>query len=281
MRAREPLPGPDHPGRAVLEDLLPLRALRPVDYARGHAQFEARSDQRSRLVGWLDAQLARHPADAPLSVLSVGCGTGDVDAAVAVGAAGRARGGVALRWTGVDPHAPSAAAFAVALARAAPTVQVSAHGCTFDEVVTDERYDVVTFVHSLYYVPDVHRALRRAVTLLAPGGRLLVLHAPLAALNELVAALAPQTDGHPQWWSDTVLAELYRLEVDVDLEHLDAQVDLTGCDGADRSLLDFTVQAQVTDRARPAVLRALAAAALPGGGLRLPHPVVAITVRAR
>lgn len=279
MRVREQLLVTDHLGRPVFDRFLPLPALRPVDYARGHAEFEARSDQRRRVISWLDARIAEHPADAPLSVLAVGCGPGAVDAPLAAAASSRAVPGTVVRWTGIDPYGPSAAAFVAAVRKAAPGVEVVAHACTFDQLVTDDRFDVVTFVHSMYYVPDVPAALRRAVALLAPGGRLLVLHAPLGALNELAAALAPETDGHPHWWSDTVTAGLRGLDVDVDIEELDAQVDLTGSESADRALLDFTVQAELTDDARPAVLQALRAAALPGEGLHLPHPVTAFTAR--
>jgi SAM-dependent methyltransferase len=281
VRAREPLLDTDEPASTELTRHLPLPALHPVDYARGHAQFEARSDQRRRIVGWLDARLAEHPAEAPLSVLSVGCGTGAVDAPLAVAAAGRAVPGTVVRWTGIDPHGPSAAAFDATVRHAAPEVEVVAQACRFEGLDTADRFDVVTFVHSLYYVPDVLVALRRAVAMLAPGGRLLVLHAPLGALNQLAATLAPETDGHPQWWSDTVTAELAAMDVRVHVDELDAEVDLTGCDSADRALLDFTVQAELTDEARPAVLEALRAAARPGGGLRLPHPVTAFTVRPR
>ena len=279
MRALDPLLDTDELGRPLLDRHLPLPALHPGDYARGHALFEARSDQRRRVVAWLDARLAEHPADTPLSVLSVGCGPGAVDGPLAAAAGGRAVPGTVVRWTGIDPHGPSASAFDAAVRHAAPDVEVVAHACTFDRLETGERYDVVTFVHSLYYVPDVAAALHRAVGLLAPGGRLLVLHAPLGALNELAAALAPETGGHPQWWSDTVATELRRMDVDVELEELDAEVDLTGCGSADRALLDFTVQAELTDAAREAVLGFLRAAARPGDGLRLPHPVTAFTVR--
>lgn len=279
MRVRAPLLDIDHLGRPVFDRFLPLPALRAVDYARGHALFEARSDQRRRVVAWLDARIAEHPADAPLSVLAVGCGPGAVDAPLAAAARSRAVPDTVVRWTGIDPHGPSSAAFDAALRHAAPGVEVVAHTCTFDQLDTDDRFDVVTFVHSMYYVPDVPAALRRAVELLAPGGRLLVLHAPLGALNELTAALAPETDGHPHWWSDTVADGLRGLDVEVEVEELDAQVDLTGCDSADPALLDFTVQAELTDDARPAVLQALRSAALPGERLRLPHPVTAFTAR--
>ena len=111
--------------------------------------------------------------------------------------------------------------------------------------------------------------------------RSLLLHAPLGALNRIAAELAPETDGHPQWWSGTVSAELAVLEAEVEAVELAAVVDLTGCGSADPALLDFTVQAQLDEDVRPRVLDALAAAALDGPGLRLPHPVTAFTVRPR
>lgn len=282
MRQRDRSDTDGHDG-AVLAPQRDLPALDPADYARGHALFEARSDQRARIVDWLDAQLTRRPASRPLSVLSVGCGPGTVDAALAARAVARGSAGAGLRWTGVDPHAPSADAFVLAVAGAAPAAVVTAAACTFDAFTVpateSARYDVITFVHSLYYVPDVAAALGQAVGMLAPGGVLLILHAPLGALNALVAALAPESDGHPQWWSETVAEELGDMAVLTTTEALDACVDLVGCELADRALLDFTVQAAVTDDLRPGVLAALRAAALPGPGLRLPHPVTAFTVR--
>ncbi|MEO6879917.1 MAG: hypothetical protein ABI181_03070, partial [Mycobacteriaceae bacterium] len=81
-------------------------------YARGHALFEARSDQRALIVAWLAERLERR-ADAPvLSVLSVGCGDGSVDAPLAESACAAKPAGALRRWSGVDPHPPSAAAFA-------------------------------------------------------------------------------------------------------------------------------------------------------------------------
>ncbi len=51
-----------------------LDALSPATYARDHAEFETRSDQRRLITSSPADRLARR--DGPISVLSVGCGDG-------------------------------------------------------------------------------------------------------------------------------------------------------------------------------------------------------------
>ncbi|HSP37109.1 MAG TPA: hypothetical protein VLR26_05100, partial [Frankiaceae bacterium] len=47
----------------------------------------------------------------------------------------------------------------------------------------------------------------------------------------------------------------------------------------DRRILDFAVQVEVPHQLRPDVLEVLRASALPGPGLRVPHPIDAFVVR--
>lgn len=256
----------------------------PDRYARGHALFEARSDQRSMIVAWLGDRLARRAGAARLSVLSVGCGDGTVDRALAARACAEASDGAVRSWTGLDPHSPGVASFVAGLESLGhPALTVRGHVGTFDSLVTapGEQFDVVVCVHSLYYVPDLDAALGRALDLLAPGGELLVLHAPLGDLNELVSDLAPPAAGGPQPWSDAVAAALTGLPAEVCAEHLAATVDLEGGDGDDPALLDFTVQAVLDDAERAEVVARLRRCAEPGPGLRVAHPVTAFVVHPR
>ncbi len=259
------------------------RALPAPDrdaYARGHALFEARSDQRARIVEWLGDRLAERAGNDELSVLSVGCGPGAVDRALAERACREAPSGARRSWTGVDPHQASTESFLAALEQLdAPGLTVLAQACTFADLRTAERYDVVAFVHSLYYVADLAAAVRAALDLLAPGGELLVLHAPLGALNSLAAELAPPVAGHPQPWSDAVQEVLDALPVSVVRTELDATVDLSGAAQADPTLLDFTAQAVLDAAARAAAVARLEEIAEPGPGLRVAHPVTAFVVR--
>ncbi len=257
--------GPLEALRALVAPLRPLPALTPAAYAEGHDLFEARSDQRDLLVAWLRARLAAR-AGAPLRVLSVGCGDGTVDARVSAGAD-------VARYDGVEPFAGSAAQWRTRMAGVPGQVQQ----CRFEDAVLTGPYDVVLAVHCLYYVPDVAAALQRMHGLLAPGGELLVLHAPRAELNALVEVLAPETGGHAQWFSDVVTGALRRSGLAYEESRLHARLDLTD---ADDRVLDFTVQAVLPPQVRAPVLAHLAAVRLPDAeGLCVPHPLDAFVVR--
>jgi SAM-dependent methyltransferase len=248
-----------------------LCGLDPSTYARHHAGFEARSDQRGLLTALLAGRLQRR-AGGPVSVLSVGCGDGSVDVVLAATLLG---GGGAVRYVGVEPFAGSAGLFAARMAALGPGVDAEVHVATAQGApLGAETFDVVLVVHSMYYVPDPTAALRAAWDRLRPGGELLVATAPRGALNQLVAAVAPDVDGHPQWFSDDVAAAFTAARVRLaDTCTVDAVLDLTG---ADTDVLDFTVQARLTGEVRLAALAHLATSALPErtpGDLLLPHPV--------
>lgn len=214
---------------------------------------------------------------APIRVLSIGCGDGSVDVEVARVLAGR--GPVSYR--GIEPHAPSAALFAQRLGLL-NGVDVAVETVPFDALPAGTAcYDLVIAVHSLYYVPDLPAALDAAHALLAPGGRLAVVHAPREALNALVGVLAP---GRRQEFSDAVARAIKSFGWSAVCQRIDATLALGRCgDARWRDLLDFTVQAIIPDALVDAVERALRAAALPNsdGGLAIAHPVDTFVISAR
>ncbi|MGU3437524.1 class I SAM-dependent methyltransferase [Actinomycetes bacterium M1A6_2h] len=281
-------PTPSSDTAAVLLDDLrarrlgapPLPGLEPETYARDHAAFERLSNQRDLIADHLVGRLAELP-DGPVSVLSVGCGDGSLDVRLAE-ALLRAVPGRRVRYVGIDPWSGSAEQFATAMAGlGAAELSVEVHVASFDEAPTDENFDIVLFVHSIYYVVDVRQTLRAAVGLLRPGGRLLVLNAPLAALNALVGVLAPPLEDHSQWFS----ADVEKAFVDdgITLDEvicLDALVDLAS--GSD-DVLDFAVQARLTPDLRGPVRAYLDAVSVPGtdGVSRVPHPVDVFTTTRR
>ena len=65
--------------RVATASSLPLNGLAPRTYARDHATFEALSNQRGLIADWLVDRLSSSRT-APLSVLTVGCGGGALDA---------------------------------------------------------------------------------------------------------------------------------------------------------------------------------------------------------
>lgn len=264
--------------RAAATSLLPLPGLTGAGYARGHDLFEARSDQRALITGWLVDRVA-HRAHAATRVLSVGAGDGSVDVAVAAALAAH---GCPVRYDAVEPHAASARLWRDRMTL--PGVRAEVQRTTYAAAALRPAYDVVLFVHSLYYVRDLRAAVGRARGLLAPGGEVIALLAPREELNALVTALAPERDGHPQWFSDQLAAVLGGTgsqgagEV---LGRLPARLDLTPTDDPERDarVLDFAVQAVLPAALRGPVRDYLASVRLPGPGLVVAHPVDALVVR--
>lgn len=262
--------------RAATSSSPPLDGLSPEAYARGHVDFEACSSQRGLIADWLVARLTSlRPG--PLSILAVGCGDGALDSAVAERLI-KAQPGRTVRYVGVEPFEQSAAHFAESLGRIASTrLSVDTVVAPFADVSLEENFDVVTFVHSMYYVPDVAEAALAASRLLKPHGQAVVLSAPRGALNRLAGLLAPTLEGHRQWFSDDVRDGLARTGLPVaDLGPIDAVVDLT--DASD-DVLDFTVQAKLTPSLRDLVRRYLADVSLIPGATVVPHPVDTYTLK--
>jgi len=260
--------------RGLREGAGTLQGLLPATYARTHAAFELLSDQRSLITAHLADRFVRR-GGGPISVLAAGCGDGRLDAPLA-SALTDVRPTRPVRYVGVDPYDASTRAFSAALhdlGRPALTPEV--HTTTFDEAQVTGKFDIVTFVHSMYYVPDVEQTLASAYALLRPGGELIVLSAPRAELNALVEVLAPPIEGHEQWFSDDVDVALQRTGLPAEEPMtLDADLD---ADAASDEVLDFAVQARLTPELRPLVRAYLEAVAVParrgGARWRVPHPV--------
>lgn len=253
--------------------LLPLPALSGEEYARGHALFEARSDQRRRITSLL-CDLLAHRAAGSTCVLSVGCGDGAVDVELA---RVLARLGRPVTYHGIAPHPSSAECFLARLGEL-PNVHPEVDRCTFAEAPSARgSYDVVLAVHSLYYVDDLAEALRVARRAVAPGGQLVVVHAPAEELNALVEVLALDQG---QLFSDAVAQALAEDGVEAERRRLPATLDLTGDDQEQDgdAVLDFAVQVRLPALLRGPVLDVLRDASLPGGGLRVQHPVDAFLV---
>lgn len=265
----------------------PLPALTPTRYAETHAVWEAASDQRARLRDWLIAELpplVEHVQDRPVTVLGVGVGDGSVDGPLAEALSA---GGRRVHYVGVEPHPPSAGAFASRLANLGlPGLTITTQVTDFATAGRTGPVDLVHFVHSLYYVADVGAALDRALDRLDPGGVLVALTAPLQPLCGLTELLAPRT-GHRQWFAEDVTAALAGRGRTVRAAVIEGRLDLSPLEsdpgGVGEQLLDFLTQARTASMPAPArrlVLDHLAGIRLPGPGWQVPHPLhVAVVIR--
>lgn len=254
-----------------------LPGLDSQTYARAHLAFESRSDQRRLIAEHLAARLGAR-AGQPISLLSVGCGDGTLDVPLVRGLLD-ADGARRVRYVGVDPYESATTELARAMGELGdPGPQVETHPTTWEDAPVSGTFDVITFVHSMYYVPDVAAAVAKACSLLSAGGEVVVLSGPRGTMNTLVDICAPPIDGHPHWFSDDVAAGIAEATAPAHLEVAPVETleALLALEPVANDVLDFVVQARLTPQARELVLACLRSAAVPdpvSGHPQVPHPV--------
>jgi SAM-dependent methyltransferase len=227
---------------SCVDDLVPLGEAR---YLETHAAYEGRSDQQQRIIEWFGERIAPTvPSDRPLRVLSVGCGSGILDVPVATRLAAETDD---LLYVGVDPNRTECEAFEQLFEDAAlPGARLEVVTETFDDFEAVRPFDLVHFVHSLYYMPDPAAALERARQLLAPGGRLIVIHAPCEALNDLATLFYDKQYERPTPFAEDFAELLDRWGWDYERARVDARVEVTAFVEGDPeiglALRDFIVQ---------------------------------------
>ena len=264
--------------RTSLRGSPPLLALESDTYARDHAAFEARSNQRLLISDHLTRYL-HGLGDGPLSVLAVGCGDGSLDVPLARGLLSRGLMNRPVRYVGVDPYVSGTSKFATAMAALdEPFLTVETHPTSWAAARPAGPFDLITFVHSMYYVPDVAEAVLKAFPLLQPGGELLILSGPRGEMNTLVDICAPALEGHRQWFSEDVAAGIASAgkQIRIDVAPMTTLQALLDPEPATADVLDFTVQAQLTSHASSLVRDYLHAVSVPDpvtGEPRVPHPV--------
>ncbi|MEM6785917.1 MAG: class I SAM-dependent methyltransferase [Myxococcota bacterium] len=271
----------------------PLAAMSDARFLEALEAFEAASDQRGQIAAALsNRSLAPGPKD-ELAWLSIGCGGGDLDVAVAAALAERFP---RQRYVGVDPNEVECQRCRTLFAERFPQFEATVFAQGFENFDDDpQSFDLVYAAHTFYYVDDVGAALARGRRLLRPGGAFVVLHAPLGALNVLADRFWRAPRGRAVPYSDVVGRRLEGHGATPARSRIDAWLDVTECvsrNGAGdagpstergRAILDFILQLDTTQlpaSVMRAVSRYLDAISHDEGPLRLaPHPVDAFVIR--
>lgn len=227
---------------ARVDDLFCLDEAR---FLETHAIYEGRSDQQQRIIEWFGERIASALLpDRPLRVLSVGCGSGMLDVPVATRLASRTPD---LQYVGVDPNRVESEVFERRFRQASlPGTKVEVVPATFEAFEAAGSFDLIHFVHSLYYMPDPAAALEKARKLLTPGGRLIVFHAPCEALNDLAVRFWDKTYARPTLFAEDYAELLDRWGWAYERDRVEAAVEVTpfvdGDSDIGLALRDFIVQ---------------------------------------
>lgn len=272
--------------RAELERLDKTVPLEGERYACCLETYEASSSQRAGILDWVRNELLPGLNRDHLSMLSIGCAAGELDTHILAAAAERAG---TVEYVGIEPDALQCERFIERLAPDANgRIRVSAYNLCFEDFSASDSYDLVMMVHSLYYMADPAAAIEKALGLVKPGGRLVVLLASEDTLNELASSFWKMEEGLAAWYGEDLSAYLQERGLVYERRRIEAVLDLTECHepGSERGahILDFLTQVatgQLPPQLREMILQYLDATSHRDGGKRwLPHNVDAFVITA-
>ena len=259
-----------------------LAQIHPLDnsyYAHCLEIFEANSDQRLRILGWLEANIVAKMSQDANAILSVGCGTGAFDECILRYARARMK---QVTYLGIEPNEISAAEFYHTMDKqTSDQVDVAVLVEKFGEQVLENQFDLILFVHSIYYIEDRNEAIDVALKALKPGGELIIVIAPDEELNTIANLMWQRQMEQKSWFSDDVRAHFDARGLDYGEARIAARLNAKGCFGEStevgRNIVDFIVQTRIDQL--PTGLRndidnfLISIAEGQGAATCLPHPV--------
>ncbi|MDH3977275.1 MAG: class I SAM-dependent methyltransferase [Gammaproteobacteria bacterium] len=267
---------------ALINDVTPLEGQR---YATCLHTYEAASNQRELILGWFADDVIPQLSTDSASLLSVGCGAGDLD--VKILSAGREHAS-AISYVGLEPDSRQCERFLNRMNfENDQNIEVEAHNTCFESYKERRRFDLVLMVHSLYYMEDPERALEDALNLVNTGGRLVILIASNDTLNELSSSFWEMENSGSTWFSEDLNRHLKNLDVTFERKRIEATLDITSCCEPDSEqgirIADFLAQVPTGElplRLRSMIFSYIEATSHRDGDMRwLPHNVDAFIIQ--
>ncbi|XXY51835.1 class I SAM-dependent methyltransferase [Sorangium sp. So ce269] len=232
-----------------------------------------------------------------LSILSVGPGPGDVDADVARLLRRVAPEGGSVRYVALEPNAIHREHFTAMTRRPELSgVQFDVRATRVEDFKTDERFDCVFYMHSIYHMPgQEERLTREALGMLNEGGFLAITvdhdHGQMYTLIKKYVALT----GYQGYWTaseaglitgESLKGIMERLGLQYETAEHDETIDVTLCfddqSTTGKALLDFIYQTDfsaMSDDVKRQLLVYLNEEAVERDGRKLIHePAVTVLV---
>lgn len=231
--------------KAALEQGRHPNELTHERYDETHELFERSSDQQQLILHWLQALILSEFANFdPLKILSVGCGSGILDNPLVASIATKSQ---QVEYTAVDPNAVACRRFRNDFdEQQLENVELDIQQQTIESVDTSDHFHVIHLVHSLYYFKDPACTIERLLKLLAPDGKLVIVLAPNAKLNQLASCFWTHHQENGIWFSDGLADHLAENNLTFAKHRIDGEVDVQRCFDSDcrqgEMLLDFITQ---------------------------------------
>jgi SAM-dependent methyltransferase len=152
-----------------------------------------------------------------------------------------------VTYLGIEPNEISAAEFSQTMDKqASAQVDVSVLLQKFGEQVFENEFDLILFIHSIYYLEDRNDAIDAALKALKPGGELIIVIAPDEELNTVANLMWQRQMEQNSWFSDDVRAHFDARGLVYSETRVSANLNAKECFGesteAGRNIVDFIVQ---------------------------------------
>ncbi len=218
--------------RGALEQAGCPFALSNKRFDETHELFERSSNQQQLILEWLRDLIRSHCASSdPLRILSVGCGSGILDNPLIRSIATTAR---SVEYTAVDPNAIACRRFQGDFDnQQLPNVRLDLREHGIEALTATDRFDIIHVVHALYYFDDPAATLDGLIRLLAPDGKMVIVHAPEAELNQLAKCFWTHHAENGIWFSDCLADHLSQRRLVFSRQRIHGEVDVARCFEAD------------------------------------------------
>jgi SAM-dependent methyltransferase len=266
---------------ALINDVTPLQGQRYADCLH---TYEAASNQRELISGWfIDHAIPQLPTDSA-SILSIGCGAGDLDVKILAAAKEQTS---TISYVGLEPDPGQCERFMSRMALDNDqNAGVEVHNTRFEDFTEQRRFDLVLMVHALYYMNDPEREIKNALKLVTESGKLVILIASNDTLNELSSSFWKMENGGSTWFSEDLSSHLEKSGISFERKRIEAKLDITSCCEPDSEqgirIADFIAQAhtgELPPRLQQMIFSYLEATSQRDGDMRwLPHNVDAFII---
>jgi SAM-dependent methyltransferase len=266
---------------ALLSDVAPLEGQR---YAACLHTYEAASNQRELILGWFTDHMIPQLSTDSASVLSIGCGAGELDVEILAAGEDHASN---ISYAGLEPDSQQCKKFISRMELESDRdTQITVHNTRFEQFTEQRRFDLVLMVHSLYYMNDPQRVIKDALDLVSESGRLVILIASNDTLNELFSSFWKIEKGGSTWFSEDLSRHLEDRGIAFERKRIEATLDITSCCEPDSEqgirIADFIAQVstgELPQRLQQMIFSYLDATSHHDGDMRwLPHNVDAFII---
>jgi SAM-dependent methyltransferase len=193
-----------------------------------HEAFECSSSQQQLVLRALKELISLHEGSTgSLRILSVGCGSGILDNQLISAIASSPEH---FEYTGVDPNPVACRRFREDFEKLAlPNVKLEVRTEAVESLNINNPFDIIQLTHALYYFKDPADTLEKLRRLLAPGGKLIIIHAPNEHLNQLSQCFWSHHAEQDIWFSNRLEEHLVRQGIEFTSHRIHGEVDVTRC----------------------------------------------------